>query len=268
MDTAILKYSNINSAGIFNLQRLFSAKLQAGNESELSTRNVGSSTNSPGVTSSTGPTSELLTSTTVSDLEFSIDLYRSSSEQLSANSYYRTEDSGVHISLAYTFSRTIQSDGFTQTKQFQLTVDIDAQSSTQSSANVFNHKEDLMKFVRRVVDNIYDTSQDEHKLLVGVVFDLDDLGEIAGVERGKLLELLNDFVCMVAMLARLRQMNKGIDSLDPVVIHPEREKSSGVTASQISQQTMNVQFSFQELTASTSALPRENTSTPSATATE
>lgn len=268
MDTAISKYRNLNSAGILNLQRLFSAKLQAGAYSDPSARNVRVLAKSPGMITGTESTSEMLTSITVSDLEFSIDLYRSSSEQLSANSYYRTEDSGVHISLAYTFSRTIQSDGFTQTKQFQLTVDIDARNSIQSSANVFNHKEDLMKFVRRVVDSIYDASQNEHKLLVGVVFDLDDLGEIAGVERGKLLELLNDFVCMVAMLARLRQVNKGIDSLDPVVIHPEREKSSGVTASQSSQQTMNVRFSFQEITASTPALPRENTSTSCATATE
>jgi hypothetical protein len=268
MDTAILKYNNINSSGIFNLQRLFSARSQTGRGSDLSTRNAGSSAKSPGVTNNTESTNDLLASATVSDFEFSIDVYRSSVEQLTANSYYRSEDSGVHLSLAYTFSRTIQSDGLTQMKQFQLTVDIDARNSTQSSANAFNHKEDLMKFVRRVVDNIYDTSQDEHKLLVGVVFDLDDLGEIAGVERGKLLNLLNDFVRMVAMLARLRQINKGIDSLDPVVIHPEREKSSGVTASQGSQQTMNIQFSFQELTASTSAVAREKTSTHSPDATE
>jgi hypothetical protein len=267
MNDSTIKYYNLNSVGFFNFRPLFSVKQQQEKRSQQSARNVESRPDTSRVILGTEETNELLSSQTTSHIEYTLELFRSSSEQLSANSYYRSEDSGIHVSLAYTFARTIQTEGSTLTKQFQLTVDIEAHNTTQSSATLFNHKEDLLHFVRRVVDNIYDASQNEHKLLVGVAFDLDDLEEIAGIERGKLLELLNDFVCMVAMLARLRQINKGIDSLDPVVIHPEREKSSGIAVFQSSQQTMNVQFSFREITASVSTVSSGKTSSSSATTT-
>jgi hypothetical protein len=188
-------------------------------------------------------------------LRFDLTLQSSRTETANASGWYAREEKSLQLSLSYSMTRSVLVNGILEQRKFQIDIQIAAKNVEEAGLKPFQQTEDITHFLRRVVDDIFDVSRDDSKLLQGVVFDLKDLTELAGMEKGKVLKMISQFVQMVQFLARMRQWSKseGEGELESVMLHPERAVASGVEGTYRSERQLDIQVSIQESATSSAA---------------
>jgi hypothetical protein len=208
------------------------------------------------------PTSSLLS--TNESLRFDLSYQSTRTERVDASGWYSREEATLSLNLSYSMTRSILIDGVMQQRQFQINVQIEAKKLNEAGLRPFQETEDIVHFLRRVVDEIFNISKDDSKFLQGVFFDMKDYADLAGMEKGRVLKMISQFIQMVQYMAQLRQMtkNEGGDDLESVVVHPTREVTSGVQGSVRQEQSLDIHISIQE----TSSTSSENTSADEAPA--
>lgn len=201
------------------------------------------------------PTSSVIS--TNESLQFDLSYQSTRSERIDASGWYAKEETTLSMNLSYSMMRSVLVDGVMQQRQFQINIQLNAKQSNEAQLSPFENKEDLVHFLRRIVDDIFNVSQDDSKFLRGIVFDMKDFTELAGMEDGKVIKMISQFIQMIQYIAQMKQMNKKEGDEDPesVILHPTREVSSGIQGSVRQESSLDIQISIQE----TSVASIENT---------
>ncbi len=191
-------------------------------------------------------------------LSFDFEYRESRSEQISASGWYAREERSLALSLSYSFSRFVLLDGVMLERSFKVEIQIAAKDIRTQELRPYKEPEDIVKFLRRIVDEIFDVSQDDSKFLAGIVFDLDDLAELAHLDKGRVLKMIAQFVQMVQYLARLKDdAVAGENDREAVLLHPKRVVAEGLNGSDQIERSLDIRISIQE--AATRTLPPPET---------
>lgn len=183
-----------------------------------------------------------------SRLDFDLSYAARAGESLSADGYYAFEERSLNLSLKYTLERAELVDGVLQVRSFEASIEIRAERFESYSIREFSEKEDVVGFVRRVVDEILAIAKDDDKILKGVAFDAEDLADIAAVEDGELAKVVSAIISMATHLAAMRQLSReSAENAEGVILQPERAKFQGVTEESLQQSEFSFNLSLREI---------------------
>ncbi|MGE5458210.1 MAG: hypothetical protein ACM3RX_07635, partial [Methanococcaceae archaeon] len=155
-------------------------------------------------------------SKTDSLLDFSLSFGASSSEKLTASGYYNTSEKKFSLSMKYSFQKTIDENGTKKTKNFVANIDLKANVKKDFSAESVNNKEDIVDFVRRMVDDVLKFTNDDTKLVKGVVLGEQDIKEIASLSNGEIGKMIIAIISTAIFASQMKSLNKNGKKLENV----------------------------------------------------
>jgi hypothetical protein len=192
----------------------------------------------------------------VESMQFHLNYTTTREEQASASGVLYRKSSSLDVSFSYDFYREVMVDGAMQKKKFHLSLNISAASIEQIQASPRHEKEDIVHFLRRVVDDIFKHGRDADTKVDGVTFDPNDLMEIAGVDHGKILGYLHALLTSLSMLAQRREQHEG-KNLPSVMLSPTRGEHHGADVEKESARSFSFHLNIEEMesTVVTATLP-------------
>lgn len=180
--------------------------------------------------------------------EFNLSFQAEKQESLSAHGYYSRETRSLSVSFNYQFEQTVKTDEGTFLKKYTASFEMNMREVNEKSVTASVQKEDITKFVLRVVQELLDKAGDKDIRLNALYLDKEDLKELLGMsdeEAGKkLLQVLN----LAIAVAKLRAMmdNKDEDA-EVIDMHPEREKWLNIEAKKIDKEHIDYSFRLEEI---------------------
>jgi hypothetical protein len=161
-------------------------------------------------------------------LKYDLSFNSSESATLNASGIYYKKEKSFSMNLSFQFQQEVEIDGVKSLKTFQANLNFNASFTKELSANKYTNKEDIGKFIRKIVKQITDTLSDKKQNLLGVIIDKEDWKEIAGMEDGKLAKILSEIINMAILTERMKRMAEKEEDSENIILKPEREKESGV----------------------------------------
>lgn len=144
--------------------------------------------------------------------------------QLNANGFVKREEKSIEVSFEYSFQREVIEDGKSCIKNFMLDLKMKANFEETISVERKIEKEDILKFIQRIVNEIFDTFNDESKSLRAVLIDEDDLKEITRAGKGDLTRLLQSLLGTVFSFMKYKELSDKSNPKVGVILHAEQEK--------------------------------------------
>ncbi|GEM_PF-2338662 len=161
-------------------------------------------------------------------IDFQLVYSRSRLESLSANGYFAQEREECHLSLQYVFHQDIVVDGRTERRVFAMELSFTATHVQSLRVSPFEGKEDILQLVQRLILDMMDIIQDDETKLAGVIFDFEDVQDIARIEDGRLLQKLEALIRLVIVHTHILESMDSKKDEEAVVLHPKRIKVVGV----------------------------------------
>ncbi|MCK4578405.1 MAG: hypothetical protein KAU50_06425, partial [Candidatus Marinimicrobia bacterium] len=170
----------------------------------------------------------------------------SESEQLSASGSYSTQTQTLSLDLRMMFQTEEAVEDGTKIHHFEANLQVELSQIQGHSIQPYVKKEDIVSFVRRLLEKISELVADDGQDLAGVVLDLEDFQDIVALDNGKLAELLSNLIQMVVTQAQMKRILDGGE--EPVLLAPQREAISGVETYNYLRQVRRFRFTVKEVT--------------------
>lgn len=190
-------------------------------------------------------------------LKFDLSFNLNETASLNASGFYYRKEKSFSMNLSFQFQQEAEVDGIKSFKTFQADLSFSASFTKELSANKYTNKEDIGKFIRKIVKQITDTLSDEKKNLLGVMIDKEDWKEIAGMEDGKLAEILTEIINMAILTERMKRMAEDSEN---VILRPERGQENGIETNDTEISLSDLSLEIKEIaaeSASENAAPEE-----------
>jgi len=143
--------------------------------------------------------------------------------QIFAEGKIQREEQSLEVNFRYAFQREMEEEGKSVTKNFVLELKMKAGFEEAVSEEKKVEKEDILRFIQRLVNEIFDTFNDHSKTLRAVIIDKDDFEEITKTGKGELARLLQSLLGAVFSFIKYKEMSsKNLPGVS-VVLHPQRE---------------------------------------------
>lgn len=160
-------------------------------------------------------------------LKFSLDFISNTDERLNASGYYLRETKTLSVALNYQFQRAEIVEGKTYLKTYSANLNVNISFEKEASLESFVIKEDIFKFIQRIVKDIADVMKDDGKTLAGVAFKKEDLEEIVKIDDGKFAEKLLAIINLAILTERIKMTMKN-EKGENVILVPERIIEEGM----------------------------------------
>lgn len=170
------------------------------------------------------------------DLLFDVNFLTRSNESLTLNGKHSTTTSESEFNFAYQFEKEEYIDGKKTIEKYQFNLSIQSKNLRSSKVEKYYEKEDLVKFVRRITNEIMEISVDGKKSLKGVIFNTEDLKEFAGGDQKSIGSLLQRLIYTLLLMEQLKNLHKKKEKIEEVTLIPER-KIYEVTEKDFSQES-------------------------------
>ncbi len=144
--------------------------------------------------------------------------------QLNANGFIKREEKSIEVYFQYSFQREVIEDGKASIKNFMLDLKMKANFEETISVERKIEKEDILEFIQRIVNEIFDTFNDKSKSLRAVLIDEDDLKEITRAGKGDLARLLQSLLGTVFSFMKYKELSNKSNPNVSVILHAKREK--------------------------------------------
>ncbi|MCX6170327.1 MAG: hypothetical protein NTX65_13350 [Ignavibacteriales bacterium] len=144
--------------------------------------------------------------------------------QLNANGSIRREEKSIEIYFKYLFQREVSEDSKAGIKDFMLSLKMKAYFEETISVERKFEKEDILKFIQRLVNEIFDTLNDGSKSLRAVLIDEDDFKEITKAGVGDLKRLLQSLLGTVFSFIKHKELSNKNNLKVGVILNTKREK--------------------------------------------
>jgi hypothetical protein len=185
---------------------------------------------------------------------FSLQYAASREESVSASGFLSRRTATLDVNFSYEFTRDVMVDGSLQRRKFQFSLTISSASVEQITASPLHSKEDIVHFLRRVVDDIFEYGRDRDSKVGGVIFRSDDLAELSSLEHGKILKYLHALLMTLQMIAARREAADA-KTLPSLVLSPQREEHDSLGVEGGSARSFSCNLELRELGISAGTLP-------------
>ncbi|MDP3581861.1 MAG: hypothetical protein Q8S39_07985 [Ignavibacteria bacterium] len=127
--------------------------------------------------------------------------------QIFAEGKVQREEQSLEVCFKYSFQREVEEDGKSVTKNFLLELKMKAGFEEIVSEEKKVEKEDILKFIERLVNEIFDTFNDGTKTLKTIVIDEKHFEKIAKAGKTELAGLLQSLLGAVFSFIKYKEMN-------------------------------------------------------------
>ncbi len=131
---------------------------------------------------------------------------------LGIDGYFNDSFTRGEINISYSFSYE-EKKGEPENYRFNLNINSNDFHSVKESTRY--EKEDVIKFVNRIVNDLFKISRDKKKKLHGIVFNADDLKALASVEDDDIGKMIKNLVSLILLMEQLdsKKKNKNAKSV-------------------------------------------------------
>lgn len=142
-------------------------------------------------------------SNTQERFDFGLLFLASETESLSSRGYYSRKEQQINLSMNYSFERTEEIDGVLYKKTYELSMKINVKNVREYSLSTRKEKEDILDFVRKVVQDVLEKSKDEKTLIGDVSIDWDSMRELIGMSEDEVGKKLLHVLSLAISIAKL-----------------------------------------------------------------
>ncbi|PKL84349.1 MAG: hypothetical protein CVV24_00635 [Ignavibacteriae bacterium HGW-Ignavibacteriae-3] len=125
-----------------------------------------------------------------------------------AGGFINKEEKTIEINFSYEFPREIVRRGSCICKQFLFTLTIKAVYGEASSCSEKIPQEDILKFIQRVVSDIFDRFNDGQKSLRTIILDQKNVEKMINLDSGEISRIVQTLVGAVISFAKFKEMNE------------------------------------------------------------
>ncbi|NOX19253.1 MAG: hypothetical protein GXO87_13345 [Chlorobi bacterium] len=134
---------------------------------------------------------------------FQLDFNSGKSSSLNINGYFNKSFTKGEINVSYAFS---YEEGKTENYRFDLNINSDDFRSFKESKHY--EKEDIVKFIGRIANDLFKISRDKKKKLNGIIFNADDLEALASVGDKDIGKLVKNLISLIILMEQLDTKKK------------------------------------------------------------
>jgi len=144
--------------------------------------------------------------------------------QLNANGFVKREEKSIEVYFHYSFQREVVEDEKTSIKNFILDLKMKASFKETISVEKKFEKEDILKFIQKIVTEIFETFNDKSKSLRAVLINEDNFKKITRAGKGDLTRLLQSLLGTVFSFMKYKELSSKKNPKVGVVLHTDRKK--------------------------------------------
>ena len=144
--------------------------------------------------------------------------------QLNANGKLKLEEKSIEVIFQYSFPREIIENGKTLIMYFMLDLKMKAYFEEKISVDRRIEKEDILKFIQKIVNEIFDTFNDSSKSLRSVLINKENLKKITKAGKDDLAGLLQSLLGSVFSFIKYKELSSKKSLKVEVVLHTDRKK--------------------------------------------
>lgn len=141
----------------------------------------------------------------------------------SINGFVKREEKLLEINFKYEFLKDVVIDGKKTTKKYNLDLHLSASFKETISYKEIFEKEDILRFIQKLVKKIFDAIKDDSITVSAVIIDKEDLDDIAQIGNKEFSKLIQTLISSVISIDRYKKLSKR-QPLENEIIHMEREK--------------------------------------------
>lgn len=142
------------------------------------------------------------------NLDFNLTFRKSSTESINAKGYFSSQTEEFNFQLNMKFKRYVIEDGVMKEKPFEAEFNFNSSNMKSVSVEQSYQKEDVYKFLSRILSKIFELSGNKTKNLKGVTFNVEDLVDMAQIGDLKTSKMVNEVINIAIFTAQLKQMIK------------------------------------------------------------
>jgi hypothetical protein len=157
-------------------------------------------------------------------IDFKLVFNISFQQVINAKGFINREEKSIDIHFTFNYERKIIEEEKEVNRKYKVDIHLQAYYEESISLERRIEKEDTLKFIQRVVNEVFDTFNDENKSLRTVFIDKNDLEKIASINKGELARLLQSVIGAVFSLVKYKEMNSSKRMKPGVVLNPQKEK--------------------------------------------
>lgn len=182
-------------------------------------------------------------------VEFDLHYSVSSSEQLTARGYYAEQSQTLELSFSFTFQQEVSGEAGVEVRRFEGQLQLTLNQVERRSITPYVDQEDILTFLRSLLQEISELAADGTRSLGGVVLAQEDFLEMVKLDNGRLVTKLMALIQMTVTQAQMKRLLDGGGDL--TILAPQREKTAGTTAYSYSEQVRQFSLTIREITAAT-----------------
>jgi len=182
-----------------------------------------------------------------SGFNFNFNFNESSDLKINTSGIFSSKRKSIELNLNFVFEREVMINGSMQKKKFEANINFTSVLEENLSVSPYNKKEDIVKFIQRVVDEVLEVAFEDDLALKGVVLDKKDLEEIEELEDGKIAKLLVTVVNLAIMVGKIKKQIKEDEKIEDVILAPKRKEEEGLEVNKSKIKIENFSVSINEI---------------------
>lgn len=151
-------------------------------------------------------------------INFNMVFYAIPLAAFAAGGFINKEEKTLEINFNYEFPREIIEKGIRISKEYLFTLNIKASYEESSSYIERISKEDILKFIQRVVNDIFDRFNDEKNSLRTITLDQKDVEKMTIIDSGEISKMVQTLIGVVISFAKFKEINESNNQKAGVVL--------------------------------------------------
>lgn len=164
------------------------------------------------------------TRNTNKQFQFNLSFFENSERTLTANGFYDKQERSLGVNFSYMFTRQVETENGVELRKFEMNFNFSMTDIKEMSGEARIEKEDVMKFVQRIVEEIFDTAKNKDITIANIYLAKSDVEDMMMMGSSEMGRNILDLLAMAIAVAKLRELlndNKDAKLIDLV---PERLK--------------------------------------------
>lgn len=142
------------------------------------------------------------------DLDFNLTFRKNSNEYINATGYYSSTTEEFNFSMSMKFKRFVIENGLMKEKPFEASINFNSSDMKSVAVEQSAQKEDVYKFLSRILSKIFELADNKTQKLNGVIFKVEDLIDLAQIGDTKTAKMVKEMINIAIFTAQLKQMMK------------------------------------------------------------
>ena len=180
-------------------------------------------------------------------LDFYLKFNSKKAESLSLDGYFKEKEKSFEFRFSYQFQRELTINGKKVTKNYEAMLKFKSEFKQAESVKKQVIKEDIMDFVRRLVDTVVKTYNDENKVIKSISLNKEDMEELTNSkDNAKLLEAIYTLLQSIYTFQKLKDSAKNRQK-EEINLFMERETTNQISFERASNFSYSMEMIINEI---------------------